>query len=110
MLLWLLNVHSVTYTSSRQHDQPGRRNCCRCLAESLLVYWQMCLMLIVVSVVTIGPFKALSTCDVWLAQLIGVKEGKGIWFDSSTKLYYSNGFLTSIFPIHLEAWTKIIWV
>lgn len=60
--------------------------------QSDSVHWQMCLMLIVVSVVTIGLFGPHSTCDLWMAQLIGVEEGKGIWFDSGTKFYDSNGF------------------
>lgn len=61
--------------------------------------------------VTIGLLGPLSTRDVWTAQLIGVKEGKGIWIDSGATFYDSNGFLTLIFPNHsLEAWAKIIWV
>ncbi len=39
--------------------------------------------------ITIGLFGPRSTWDLWMAQLIGVKDGKGIWFDS--KFYDSNG-------------------
>lgn len=57
-----------------------------------------------------GNYWPLSTCDLWMAPLIGVKEGRGICSNSVTKFYDSNGFLTSIFPNHSsEAWTKIIW-
>lgn len=64
-------------------------------------------MLIVLSLVTIDLFPHVISGR---ARLIGVKEGRGICFNSVTKFYDSNGFLTSIFPNHSsEAWTKIIW-
>ena len=75
--------------------------------QSLSACWQTYLMLIVLSLVTIDLFPHVISGR---ARLIGVKEGRGICFNSVTKFYDSNGFLTSIFPNHSsEAWTKIIW-
>lgn len=101
ILPWLQAVPCVTI----QHSTAARPAWKR---QSHSLFWQTCPMMIVVSTGLFGP---LSTCDLWMAQLIGgYRKAKGIWFDRGTKFYDSDGFLTSIFPNHSsEAWTKIIW-